>query len=82
MAPYAKEFKMLPPKRMSMRVGPPVPLDDLRGRDLTGEVLQEATTRIMDELTGLLEQIRGEKAPAERLDFRAWREAQSGQEEE
>jgi 1-acyl-sn-glycerol-3-phosphate acyltransferase len=81
MAPYAKEFKMIPPKRMSMRVGPPVPLDDLRGEELTGEVLQRATTRIMDELTGLLEQIRGENAPAERLDFRTWRENQQGQEE-
>lgn len=81
MAPYAKEFKMIPPKRMHMRVGPPVPLDDLRGRELTGDVLARATSRIMDELTGLLEQIRGEKAPAERLDFRTWRESRRGQEE-
>jgi 1-acyl-sn-glycerol-3-phosphate acyltransferase len=81
MAPYSKEFKMIPPKRMYMRVGPPVPLDDLQGRELTGEVLAQATSRIMDELTGLLEQIRGEKAPAERLDFRTWRDSQQGQEE-
>ena len=79
MGPYAKEFKMIPPKRMHMRIGPPVPLDDLRGRELTGDVLQAATTRIMDEITALLEQIRGEAAPEERLDFRAWRQAQQDQ---
>jgi 1-acyl-sn-glycerol-3-phosphate acyltransferase len=74
MGPYAREFKMIPPKVMRMRVGPPVPLDDLQGRDVTSEVLTTATERIMDELTELLEQIRGEKAPPQRLDFRRWRE--------
>lgn len=82
MGPYAKEFKMIPPKRMHMRIGPPVPLDDLRGRELTSDVLQTATTRIMDEITELLEQIRGEKAPVQRLDFRQWREAQQKRDEE
>lgn len=81
MAPYAKEFKMIPPKRMQLRVGAPVPLDDLRGREITAEVLQNATDRIISELTVLLEEIRGEKAPTERLDFRTWREGQGGQEE-
>ena len=82
MGPYAREFKMLPPKQMHMRVGPPVALDDLRGQELTGEVLQTATARIMDEITGLLEQIRGETAPEKRLDFREWRNAQQDDEED
>ena len=82
MGPYAKEFKMIPPKRMHMRVGPPVPLDDLRGREITGEVLQTATTRIMDEITALLEQIRGQTAPEQRLDFREWRKTQQHDEED
>ena len=67
---------MIPPKTMHMRVGAPVPLDDLRDMAITTEVLQTATTRIMDALTHLLEEIRGEQAPPQRLDFRAWREAQ------
>lgn len=75
MGPYAKEFKVFPPKTMQMRVGPPVDLDDLRGKELTGPVLAQATARIIDDITGLLEQIRGEKAPPERLDYKAWREA-------
>ncbi len=36
-----------------------------------GVVLLEATTAIVDALTGLLEQIRGEHAPAERWDPRS-----------
>jgi 1-acyl-sn-glycerol-3-phosphate acyltransferase len=82
MAPYAREFKMIPPKTMHMRVGGPVPLDDLRDEPLSASVLQEATARIMDELTVLLEQIRGEKAPSERLDYREWRQSQNSRQEE
>jgi len=75
MGPYAKEFKVLPLKTMHMRVGPPVDLDDLRGRPLTSELLSVATGRIIDRITELLEDIRGEKAPPERLDYKAWRKA-------
>lgn len=74
MGPYAKEFRILPPKTMRMRVGPPVDLDEFRGADPGADVLAGATDRIMDAVTGLLETIRGEPAPAERLDYRAWRE--------
>lgn len=75
MGPYVKEFKILPPKVMHMRVGPPVPLDDLTGREPTADVLAAATDRIMDAVTQELEKIRGVPAPPERMDFRAWREA-------
>ena len=73
---------MIPPKLMQMRVGPPVTLDDLREQPITTEVLQRATGRIMDELTALLEEIRGEQAPPERLDYRIWRQNQQSQHEE
>lgn len=74
MGPYAKEFRILPPKTMSMRIGPPVDLDEFRGQEPTSSVLAGATDRIMDAITGLLEGIRGEPAPPQRLDFKAWRE--------
>lgn len=74
MGPYVKEFRILPPKTMRMRVGPPVDLDEFRGADPSADVLAAATERIMDVVTGLLEAVRGESAPAERLDYRAWRE--------
>ena len=69
--PYTKRPLLLPRKTISMAAGPPVDLDDLRAAPLTPAVLQEATDRIMGDITGLLEGIRGEPAPAERYDPRA-----------
>jgi hypothetical protein len=53
------------------RAGAPVDLDDLRGRPLTPELTREATERIMTAITTLLEELRGESAPATRFDFRS-----------
>jgi len=55
---------------LRMLVGTPVPLDDLRTRDVDAAVLAEATDRIMAALTALVEQLRGEPAPPERFDPR------------
>ncbi|MEZ5185636.1 MAG: lysophospholipid acyltransferase family protein [Candidatus Nanopelagicales bacterium] len=82
MGPYAKEFHVFPPKTMHMRVGPPVELDDLHGKPLTADLLADATNRIVDAMTEQLEEIRGEQAPAERVDFRSWRKANSEQQPE
>jgi 1-acyl-sn-glycerol-3-phosphate acyltransferase len=70
LAPYAKRPRLFPRKTISMSAGTPVDLDDLRDQPLTPEVLREATNRIMDDVTRLLEGIRGEQAPAERFDPR------------
>ncbi|WP_284741278.1 lysophospholipid acyltransferase family protein [Amycolatopsis sp. RTGN1] len=53
----------LPRKTVELVAGPPVDLSDLRDRPLTREVLEEATARIMAEVTTLLESIRGERRP-------------------
>lgn len=58
---------------LRMRVGAPVPLDDLRGRPVDAVLLAEATERIMAALTSLLEDLRGERAPTVRFDPRAVR---------
>jgi 1-acyl-sn-glycerol-3-phosphate acyltransferase len=68
--PYAKRPRLLPPKRVRAKVGDPVDLDDLRGVPVTPEVLRLATERIMDAITRLLEDLRGEAAPTERYDPR------------
>jgi 1-acyl-sn-glycerol-3-phosphate acyltransferase len=68
LAPYAKKARLLPRKTISMKAGDPVDLDDLRGRQLTPDVLHEATDRIMDALTLLLADLRGEEPPAVRFD--------------
>ncbi|HSN07374.1 MAG TPA: lysophospholipid acyltransferase family protein [Candidatus Angelobacter sp.] len=75
--PYRNEFRILPRKVMRVTAGPPVDLDDLRGRTLDGATLREATERIMAAITTLLEGIRGETAPAERFDIKAHRAQQA-----
>ncbi len=71
LAPYAKRLRLLPRKTVSIAAGPPVDLADLYDRPIVdAELLQEATDRIMDAVTTLLEQLRGEPAPAVRFDPR------------
>jgi 1-acyl-sn-glycerol-3-phosphate acyltransferase len=70
LAPYTTRPQLLPRKTVCMTAGGPVELDDLRAQPQTPEVLREATNRIMDEITRLLEDIRGERAPSERYDPR------------
>jgi 1-acyl-sn-glycerol-3-phosphate acyltransferase len=69
--PYAKRPSLLPRKRIRMKAGDPVDLDDLRDKPLTPAVLREATNRIMDSVTALLADIRGETPPEIRFDPRA-----------
>ncbi len=67
---HAKFPRLLPPKKVVVRAGPPVDLDDLRGSDHTADVLREVTERLLDAVTGLLGEIRGEQPPPRRLDSR------------
>lgn len=73
MAPYIRHFRVLPRKLMQVRAGAPLDIDDLRDRPITKDLLEEGTSRLMDAITGLVEQIRGERAPAHRLDWAAER---------
>ena len=71
MPPYTTQMNVLPPKTMRVTAGAPLDIEDLRGRRITKALLEEGTARLMNAITGLLEDIRGEKAPAERLDWAA-----------
>lgn len=68
---YSRILKPIPRKRVTVVAGPPIDLDDLRGKPVTNEVLREATARIMATLTSMVEDIRGEKAPEQPYDMRA-----------
>lgn len=71
LAPYAKKPDLYPRKKIVMKVGDPVDLSDLVAvtpRSVT--VVHQATDRIMDAITVLVEEIRGEQAPEERFDMR------------
>lgn len=63
-------FHLLPRKTMHVYAGAPVNLDDLHGREITSEVLEDATERIMLAITLLLAEIRGELPPGERYNPR------------
>jgi 1-acyl-sn-glycerol-3-phosphate acyltransferase len=76
--PYAKRPHLFPRKTMKLIAGPPVDLSEYEGRELTGELLRDATAKIMDAITELLEELRGEQAPAERFDMRAHDMPQTG----
>ena len=64
MGPYRKEFRLLPRKTMRVAVGPPVDLDDLRGRELTAEVLTIASQRLMEAIMLLLRTLREIDSPS------------------
>lgn len=78
LAPYSKRPDLFRRKTITMKVGEPVDLQDLAGRERTSSVLTEATERIMAAITRLVEDIRGEQAPAERFDVREAGVAQTG----
>ncbi len=80
MPPYQKGFHALPPKVMQVTAGEPLDIDDLRGQEITRELLVEGTNRLLDAITALLEGIRGETAPETRLDWAAERKRRRQQE--
>jgi 1-acyl-sn-glycerol-3-phosphate acyltransferase len=71
--PYPKrgDIKLFPRKTLIVKAGPPIDLSEFYGQEPTAAVLREVTDRIMDAITALLSDIRGEPAPAERYDHRA-----------
>ena len=63
--PYAKRPHLFPRKTMHVWAGPPVDLDGRsRAGPMDAALLHEVTERIMAAITALLEEIRGEQAPA------------------
>lgn len=68
--PYSKRPHPFPRKKVRILVGDPVELDDLRAIGTTAATIREATDRIMQAITELVEELRGETAPKERFDPR------------
>lgn len=55
--------RVRPRQTVSVVLGPPVDLSEFRDRPLTRTTLDAATKKIMDEVTALLAEVRGEQAP-------------------
>jgi 1-acyl-sn-glycerol-3-phosphate acyltransferase len=70
LAPYTKKVHLFPRRTMHLKAGPPVDLSEFAGRPVDTPLLHEVTEKIMASITQLLEEIRGEKAPAVRFDPR------------
>ena len=80
-----EEARPVPAQADHLPAGDPVDLDDLLAQPATSRGAHEATERIMAAITALVEEIRGEKAPAVRFDptrHRHHRDRQPEQEEE
>jgi 1-acyl-sn-glycerol-3-phosphate acyltransferase len=66
--PYTKRPRLFPRATIHVRVGEPIDLSDLHGRDVTEQALREATGRLMDALTAMMAEVRGELPSTPRID--------------
>lgn len=71
MRPYKLEARFWPPKTMTFRAGEPVDLTDLYDEPMDAQVLAVATDRLMDAITAMLADIRGETPPDGRFDAKS-----------
>jgi 1-acyl-sn-glycerol-3-phosphate acyltransferase len=76
--PRYGKLSVFPRKKISILFGDPVDLSAYRDRPITQAILVEATALLMNDITALLERLRGEKAPAERWDPAAKNQAETG----
>lgn len=77
MWPYKKQLRLFPRKTMHMRAGPPVDLSDFAGEPLTEDLLHAATDRLMDVLTDMMAEVRGERPEMPRIDVRALKKSKT-----
>jgi 1-acyl-sn-glycerol-3-phosphate acyltransferase len=76
MGRYSKRLSLFPRKTIRVKIGDAVDLSAFAGRPLDSATLSAATAVVMDDITALLEDIRGEKAPQAR-----WNPAEHDQHE-
>lgn len=76
--PRYGKLSLFPRKKVTVLFGEPVDLSDFRGKPVDTATLTAATARVMHDITALLEQLRGEKAPAERWDPAAHHQSEIG----
>lgn len=66
--PYSKKLRLLPRKTIHIRIGDPIDLSDFAGKPVTEEILHAATDRLMDTLTEMMAEVRGELPSTPRID--------------
>jgi 1-acyl-sn-glycerol-3-phosphate acyltransferase len=60
-----RKVDVRPGRPVEVLAGPPVDLSAYQGKELTADVLRGATNEVMSAVTRLVEQLRGETAPAQ-----------------
>jgi 1-acyl-sn-glycerol-3-phosphate acyltransferase len=66
--PYSKKLRLFPRKTVHVHVGEPIDLSDLYDKEVTEQVLHEATDRLMNTLTEMMSTVRGEVPTTPRID--------------
>jgi 1-acyl-sn-glycerol-3-phosphate acyltransferase len=74
--PYQHSFRLLPRKTMRVAAGKPVDLSRFEGQPITADLLQQATTVIMNAVAAELGRLRGQTPPGELYDLRKHRAAE------
>ena len=75
---YGKKLSLFPRKTIEVAVGEPLDLSAFRGKPLDQANLLAATGQLMDAITALLAELRGEPAPSERWDPSAHGQKETG----
>jgi 1-acyl-sn-glycerol-3-phosphate acyltransferase len=75
---YSRKLKLFPRAKVDILFGEPVDLSEFRGKPLDPTVLAAATDKVMQSVTVLLEQLRGEAAPAERWNPKSQGQTETG----
>lgn len=76
--PRYGKLSLFPRKKITVKFGDPIDLSSYRDQPRTTRMLGEATELVMQAITALLEDLRGEKAPAERWDPAAKHQSETG----
>ena len=75
---YGKSIRPFPRKTIRVSVGEPLDLSRFSGRTVDQKTVTEATKLLMDAITALLEELRGEQAPPERWDPSKHQQSETG----
>lgn len=75
---YGKKIRPFPRKTIRVSVGEPLDLSRFQGKTVDQKTVTEATRLLMDAITALLEELRGEVAPPERWDPSKHQQSETG----
>ncbi|MBT2499667.1 1-acyl-sn-glycerol-3-phosphate acyltransferase [Agromyces sp. ISL-38] len=75
---YGKKLSLFPRKTIDVVIGEPLDLSAYRGKPLDQATLIKATSELMEAIAGLLAELRGEPAPAQRWNPSAHSQKETG----